>query len=185
MTKHIAEEALLALVDGAGAPSDRAHVEACESCAMRLDEARAGLELALRAEVPEPSALYWEAFRRNVGRMIDAEPRGRVLGWRRLLVLAAAAATVAVVALSVGHVPRPSGTLTPLASTAVVPAWSALPPTERDEGFAVLEGLATANAGLASWDEGRGLGSFLAGLTDQESQALADTLRGAGQEVEL
>jgi hypothetical protein len=162
-------------------PSDQAHVDACSTCASQLDEARAGLALALRAEVPEPSPLYWESLRRSVGRRIADEPR-RGQRWRWLLPLATATA-VAALALSVGHAPRHPAT--PVTRAGVVPAWSALPPAERDEALTVLEGLAVADTSLASWDEGRGLGSFLAGLTDEESQALAESLRREGQEGDL
>jgi hypothetical protein len=183
MTKHVGDEGLVALVEGGGMPSDRTHVDACSSCAGRLDEARAGLDLALRAEVPEPSPLYWEALGRSVDRRIDEEPR-RAARWRWLLPVATATAVVAL-ALSVGHAPRPSARPWPVTPARVVPAWSALPPTETDDALTVLEGLAVADTNLASWDEGRGLGSFLAGLTDEESQALAESLRREGQEGDL
>ena len=181
MTKHVGEAGLLALAEGGGMPSDQAHVDGCSSCAAQLDEAREGLALALGAEVPEPSPLYWESLRRNVGRRIDEEPR-RVTAWRWLLPLATAGAVVAV-ALSIGHAPRRPGA--PLTPASVVPAWSALPPSESDEALTVLEGLAVADTSLATWDEGRGLGSFVAGLSDEESQSLAESLRREGQEGDL
>jgi hypothetical protein len=180
MTKHVSEEELLTLLEGAGTPSDRAHVDACASCLARLEEARAGLDLAGRADVPEPSPLYWETLRRNVGRRIGEERWGAAARWGWLVPLAAAAATVAAVALSVGHAPAPSAR-----PTTVLEAWSALPPSDRDEGLAVLEAIAMADGDLASWEEGRGVESFVAGLSDEDSQALAEMLRRTGQEGDL
>ena len=45
----------------------------------------------------------------------------------------------------------------------------------------MLEGLAVADGDLGTLDEGRGVGAFLAGLSDEEYRALADSLREAGQ----
>jgi hypothetical protein len=59
-----------------------------------------------------------------------------------------------------------------------------LPPAEEDEALPVLEGLATG-AGVTPWDPEPGLGPFLAGLTDEESSALAEALRDEGREVKL
>ena len=61
-----------------------------------------------------------------------------------------------------------------------LPAWSPLPPAEEDEGLPVLEGLAAS--GGVDWDEGRGLGSYLEGLSDEDSAALARALRQNGGE---
>jgi len=49
----------------------------------------------------------------------------------------------------------------------------------------VLEGLAVADGGLGAWDEGRGLGAFVAGLSDEESNALVEALGDPGGGVEL
>jgi hypothetical protein len=72
----------------------------------------------------------------------------------------------------------------PAVSSEIVAAWSALPPTEEDEALPVIEGVAVAG-GEAAWDEGLGLGPFLAGLTDEESLALAEALGKPAQEVKL
>jgi len=140
-----------------------------------VEEARAALDLARGAEVPEPSPLYWEAMRRSVGRRIAEEPR-RPPRWAWLGPLAAAAAVLAVVALTTGRTHAPSGSPAP-----ALPAWSALPPAEDDPSLEVLEGLEVADGGLAELDTGRGVGAFLAGLSDDDYRALADSLRGAGQ----
>jgi len=75
MTRHLSDESLLRLAQGGSAEAERAHLSACGRCAERVEEARAGLTLARRADVPEPSPLYWEAMRRSVERRIAEEPR--------------------------------------------------------------------------------------------------------------
>lgn len=176
MTRHVSDESLPDLAEGGGSEADRGHAAACGACAARLEEARAALALARRAEVPEPSPLYWEAMRRNVGRRIGEEPR-RAPRWAWIAPVAAAAtAVVAVVILTTGRTHAPS-----VPPERTLAAWSALPPAEDDASLEVLEGLAVADADLAELDEGRGVGAFLAGLSDEDDRALADSLRRAGQ----
>jgi anti-sigma factor RsiW len=150
----------------------RAHAAACTECAARVEEARAGLALAGSADVPEPSPLYWEAMRRNVERRIAEEPR-RASRWAWLAPLAAAA--VAVVALTTGRVPAPAAAPEP-----TLAAWSALPPADEDVSLEVLEGLVVTTGDLGPLDEDQGMAAFLAGLSDEEGRALADSLRGQG-----
>src|SRR6185503_6868631 len=98
--RHVPEAGLIDLLEDGGSPSDRRHLDACASCAERLAVVRAGLGLARTTDVPEPSPLYWESFRRQVGQRIQTAPepsRHRFLLWGPAL--AAAAAVVAVVVL--------------------------------------------------------------------------------------
>jgi hypothetical protein len=142
-----------------------------------VDEAALGLALTHEAEVPEPSPLYWEAFRRQVGRRILSEDRTS-WRWRLVPLLAAAAALVVIVpSLKPGRAP---GSLAP-----VVPGWSALPPAEEDPGLVVLQGLAASNPELAPPREGRGLAELLGDLSEEESLALTDALRKKLKEGEL
>jgi hypothetical protein len=175
MMRHLSDESLLRLAQDEGEEAGRAHVLACARCAERVEEARAGLALARRADVPEPSPLYWEAMRRNVGRRIAEEPR-RSPGPGWLVPVLAAAAAVLVVALTTGRAHAPAA-LPP----ATLPAWSALPPVDDDTSLEVLEGVAIADGDLGTLDEGRGVSAFLAGLSDEEYRALATSLREAGQ----
>ncbi len=173
MTAHVADESVVDLALGGGSAQARAHAGSCETCARRVQEARAALELARGASVPEPSPLYWDALRSGVSRRI-AEDKPRTSGWAILLPLSAAAALVAV--LWGGPATRPP-TVEP-----TLPGWSALPAAEEDEGLRVLEGLALASGGgFGEWDEASGLGAYLAGLTDDETQALAERLRNGGR----
>jgi hypothetical protein len=173
MSTHVSDDALLDLALGEGAAAAREHAAACESCARRVAEARASLELARRSDVPEPSPLYWESMRRGVSRRI-AEEGARASRFQLLVPVAAAAALVAVL-LTAPAVRREGPVARPLE------AWSPLPAAEEDEGLQVLEGVALASGDLAEWDEARGLADTLAGLTDEESRVLAEALRERGQ----
>jgi hypothetical protein len=183
MRTHLTDKAMTDLLEGGGSPAEWAHVAACRECRSRLEEARLGLGLAVRADVPEPPGMYWEALRRNVGRRISEEavgkPRAR---WGWLAPLAAGVAVLAVVVVFVAGGREPVST-----PAQPVPAWSALPPVEEDEGLAVLAGLTTADSevGWTGWEEGQGLGAFVAGLSDEESEALVAALRVERPEGEL
>ena len=179
MNAHLSENELLDLTLGEGKDADRDHAFACAACGSRLAELRQGLALARKADVPEPSPLYWEALRRNVSRRIADAPRP-LAAWSRFLALASAAAVLAI-ALSSGRTSH-----TPVEGPApALPAWSALPPPEEDPGLAVLEGLAHADGDLTAWEEGRGLGAFLAELSETDERALVDTLRTGPEEGDL
>jgi hypothetical protein len=173
MTRHVADESLPDLASGLGSDAERSHAAACPACASRVAGVRSALQAARSVEVPEPSPLYWEAMRRSVGRRIDDEPRARA-SWAWLASLAGAAAVVAVVVLDTGRTRTPSSA-TPAPRLA---AWSALPAAEDDPSLVVLEGFASEEAGLAALDDARDLGTFLAGLTDEDDKTLADSLRG-------
>ncbi len=170
MTRHLSEERLFDAVDSGADAAERAHLEACAECRALRDEVRAGLALAREAEVPEPSPLFWEAFRRQVGRRIVAEERPRWRSW--LLPLAA---TAAVLAFVVPFVKGPASG--PAGGAPVLPAWSALPPAEEDEGLALLEGSGVAEADLAAVGEMKGLDEVLGDLSDEEQDAVAKLLR--------
>ncbi len=173
MPKHLTDESLIDLLEERAGSETRRHASECRLCEARLQDAQRGLELAQRAEVPEPSPLYWEHFRRQVGRRLEtAEPRrwpGFV--WGPLLATAAAAVAVALWVPGTtnerGRAPAP-----------LLPAWSALPPSESDEGLPVLAAVAPHAGELGVVADCRDLGSCLAELSDEESRALAEALRG-------
>lgn len=168
MARHVSDREMMQLLDSGGGPA-RDHVGACPACRLRLEDAREGLRAAQEAEVPEPSPLYWEAFRRQVGRRISEEPRG-FERWR----LAPAFALAAAVALAVfpqrlagpAH-PTPAGML---------PAWSALPPSDEDDGLAVLQ-VAVSLSEPGAVEGCHGVADCVVDLSDEESRALADVLR--------
>jgi hypothetical protein len=173
MTVHVSDEAVVDLALGAGTASERAHAESCEACARSVREAASALELARRAEVPEPSPFYWQALRHGVRQRI-AEERQETRRWGFLVPLAAAGAVLAV--LFSGPTLPVKGPLAP-----GLAAWSALPLEEEDDGLRVLEGLALSSDELAGWNRGEGLSAYLANLTDDESRVVAETLRERGQ----
>lgn len=169
MSRHLSEERLLDAAESVVETADRAHLEECEKCRALRDEVRAGLLLAREADVPEPSPLYWEAFRRQVGRRIS-EDRSHGRSW--LLPLAAAAAAAAFLIPLRGGV-GPKGT----SAAHVLPAWSALPPAEEDDGLVLLAGSGVAESDLAALAESRDVEEMLGDLSDEEQAAVGKLLR--------
>jgi hypothetical protein len=174
MTRHLSDEKLMDVLEGTGTLAERAHAAECPQCDASLSEARAVLALAVEAEVPEPPGAYWEVLRRHVGRRIGEERRavGR-LGW----LFPFAAATAIVAALYLGDHREPARPV-----PAPLPAWSALPPAEEDAGLAALSGV---NGDLAPWEESQGLGAFVAGLSDEETDTLVEALQQERGKAEL
>lgn len=172
MRTHLTEDMLAEALEGLGSAEARRHLAGCADCASRLDEARMGLELAQAAEVPEPPPLYWEVFRRQVGRRISEEAPARraVAFW-----LFPTLATLAVL-IAVGNLRGPSAS--PSGEPAVtLPAWSALPPADEDEGLEVLQALAAAGDPLDAALAPQTVAGALSQLSDEESEVLADALR--------
>ena len=171
---HVPEQRLLDVLEGRG-QTDQAHVEACAQCRARLSEARAGLALAAGAEVPEPSPLYWKSLRGQVSRRLDEERERRPAFWRRISLgpaLAAAAVLAGIVTFLpvAGRHPAPP-------PERPLPAWSALPPAEEDEGLDVLRAVAPAVADASVPAACAGVAECVIDLSDEESQVLADRLR--------
>jgi hypothetical protein len=179
MSRHLSEETLMDLVDGTAPSAARDHVAACEGCRARVAEAAEAWNIAQASAVPEPPDLYWEAFRRQVGRRIEGGGGGRA-PWRPLWLLplaAAAGLTALAVVRSPQAVPSPAPSV-----LEVLPAWSALPAPEDDEGLAALQAVAATGSDLAAGLERPGVHGILASLSDEESRALAERLRSDLQE---
>ena len=127
------------------------------------------------ADVPEPSPLYWDAFRRQVGRRSAEEPPARGLApvasrpW-----LAPAAAAVALLWRWSSRRERAAGAV----AAPALPAWSALPPREDDAGLDVLEVWPRRRRPRGRCRV-RGVADCLIGLSDEESLDLADALRAS------
>lgn len=166
MSTHLSEARLVDLLDGgSGAESDE-HLRSCAGCRAQLEEARAGLALALGAEMPEPSPLYWETFHRQVDRRLVG--RGRAWGrWLWPALAAAAAAGLVMVAL-----PQRAPDTPPPAH--VLAAWSALPAADDDPSLEIVESVAVH---LGPEAECEGLDECVADLSDEESGTLAALLR--------
>ncbi len=182
MSMHLADERLMEVMEDAADAEARAHVESCTACAKHLREARDGLALAREAEVPEPSPLYWEAFRRNLGQRIEDEGAARGWRWAALRpwgpgVLVPILATGASLDILVPALHRPVAT--PPSPIPVLAAWSALPPADQDDGLEVLEGVALADADLPAVGGERSTVESLADLSDDEARDVGDALRGS------
>jgi len=171
---HVPESRLLDVLEGRGG-TDQAHVDACAQCRTRLAEVQAGLALAAGAEVPEPSPLYWESLRRQVSRRLDEEGERRPALWRRIS-LGPTLAAAAVLAGIVTFLPLAGRQPAPVPERPL-PAWSALPPAEEDEGLDVLRAVAPAVADASLPAACGGVAECVVDLSDEESQVLADRLR--------
>jgi hypothetical protein len=169
MARHLSEDEIADALFERGSPARREHLQACSDCAGRLAVASEGLTVAREAEVPEPSPLYWEAFRRQVDRRIGAEGAPPRRAWLVPLATAAAIAVLAVPFL------RPPATDPP--KPASLPSWSSLPPAEEDDGLAVLRAVSLADSDLLSVRESRGMDDVLTDLSDDETVALTEALR--------
>jgi hypothetical protein len=175
MAGHVPEQRLLDVLEGTGVAA-RAHVEACAQCRARLAEAQAGLALAAGAEVPEPSPLYWESLRRQVSRRVDEQGARLPAFWRRISLGPALAAAAAVLVGIVTLLPVAGRLPSPLPERPL-PAWSALPPADEDEGLDVLRAVAPTVAEASPPAACVGVAECVADLSDEESQVLAERLR--------
>ncbi|MET0552116.1 MAG: hypothetical protein ABW221_03705 [Vicinamibacteria bacterium] len=172
MRVHLSEESTIDALHGEAPPDVRRHLESCPECGRRVALAREALALAADAEVPEPPPLYWETFRRQVGRRVAEEPRRGWLPW--LVPVLAAAAALLVATTFHGRLapaaPSPS-------AVASLPPWSALPPAEDDAGLAVLKAFEMTDGSLEAALPVESVEGTLADLSDDESADLADALR--------
>src|SRR5262249_5521988 len=131
------------------------------------------------AAVPDPAPSYWDLFRRRVAAGIAQPPAPARHGRLWTAGLLAAAAAVALVMV----VPLPTKVPVSGPAAPVLPAWSALPPAADDAGLVLLEHAAPVVAVAAPSLECPDLAACVAGLSDEESRALAEALRdqlGAG-----
>jgi predicted anti-sigma-YlaC factor YlaD len=168
---HIQDEDWITLVETGGDAEQRAHVAACDACRATLAEVREGWELAREAEVPEPSPLYWESFRRGVGRRIAQEAPRLRSGPRH--VRWALAATV-LISLSLSVVALREQMATREATLTTLPVWAPLGPSDEDPGLSVLEGLDVADLSQASCGD---VSLCLADASDEDGERVAQELQ--------
>jgi hypothetical protein len=172
---HVSDAEMMDVLEGTARGRVMAHVAGCAKCRGRLDEARGGLALAVPAEVPEPSPLFWDALRRRVSEGINATPAARPSRFALRPVLAGALVAAAAVAGVALLAPRTPVT-PPTSVAAALPAWSALP--EDDPNLEVLEGLETQVAdAVPATAECHDWAQCVAGLDEDEGRALATALR--------
>ena len=163
MSEHVRDDELMDAAEGLAAPEVRRHVEDCATCASRVAAATEAWELAAEADVPDPSPLYWEAFRGKVRRRVAAERKWIRAAW------APALAAAAVTAFAIAWLAPARGPATP---TPTLPAWSASLPAD-DELLALAALDDTAQAAAIGCT---GLSDCLSGLNEEETIALADVL---------
>jgi hypothetical protein len=173
MWGHPTEERLLELAEGGVQPETRAHVAACDACRAQVDDLRALLRELPAVDVPEPSPLYWDAFRRRIGERLDASP-APARRWSWLVGPALVAASAAVVAFVLPRGATLPGPSTPPSLAAVLPAWTPLPELEDDDGLAVLQAFASVD-GL-TLEECRGLDECAAEAGAHDAEGLARAL---------
>ena len=70
---HLTPTELIDLVDGTLAPPRHAHLAQCERCQADAAELMSVLAETQRAEVPEPSPLFWKQLSGRVRASIDAD----------------------------------------------------------------------------------------------------------------
>lgn len=108
--RHLSREELVEVADGTRPPSELAHLSACGACRQRVAQLRELMAVAARADVPEPSPLFWDHLSARVRDAVaregftaeSADSDGRVplwASWRAGIVAAALAAVLVVVAL--------------------------------------------------------------------------------------
>lgn len=81
---HLSVDERLALMDAAGEPS-HPHLADCARCRAEVASGRETLSELRRAEVPEPSPLFWEHFSARVAESVAAPPeplKRPWVGWR-------------------------------------------------------------------------------------------------------
>jgi hypothetical protein len=178
--QHLSDETLMNVLDGAEGGPAAQHVAACPACAARLADAQEGLALARAADVPEPAGVYWQSFPRQVARRLDAPPAAR-RSWP-LWAVRGVIAGVAVGAAAVTFLARPVSRPPPPTPAPALPAWSALPPAEKDAALPVLQALGPE---LDPALECGGVAECLAELTEEESQDLVQALRASVKESRL
>ncbi len=172
MWGHPADERLIDLAEGAGDERARQHLAACAACRAQVDELRATLLEVRAVDAPEPSPLYWQAFRREVTRRLDAPRPQTAARWWFVPALAAGMAAAVIV------LPRPWAEHGPAATqpvAATLPAWTPLPTVDEDDGLAVLQTFASGGA-LASVGECRDLTECAAELGERDREGLESVL---------
>lgn len=170
MWGHLSEERLLDVLEGNADAAACAHAEACPRCGERLESARGGLSLAREAgAIPEPSPLYWDAFGRQLDRLVLGGAGAWNWGWRPAF--ATAAALAVLIALVPGSPSREP------AAPRTLPAWSALPPVAEDASFALLLGLEAGEDEVAAESLRHGVAGVVGELSDAEQKRFAEALQ--------
>jgi hypothetical protein len=162
MKTHLDDDVLLDVMEGRAEAEAAGHARGCAECAARLAEAGEGLALAASADVPAPSPLFWTAMRSRIAAGLTAPPRRA----RAALFAPALFAAAAMIAAAL-YLPATS----PLAPR----------PTPIARSSPELEAVTVADAPLSVEElaECRDVEECVVSLSDEESRAVAETLRAA------
>jgi hypothetical protein len=175
MFGHLSRARLVEVAEGLGSPGALRHLADCSACRKQVEAAQGALGVAHQADIPEPSPLYWDAFRRQVGTRIASEVPARRHMAHRLLPTLAAMATVVALGLGLAvRQPRPVAVPSP---APMLPAWSALPSADDDVGLIAIEAMAPSAEDLNGAGPCHATYDCLGSLSDEESVALAQALR--------
>lgn len=163
MRDHPGDDVLLDVLEGAASVEATRHAGECAECARRIADVRVGLSMIGGADAPEPSPLFWDAFRGRVASAIEAPPARRRYSGFLLPAFLATAATVAVIAFlpNEASVPAPSP-----------PSWASAPAADE----AAIEGFPAA-VSAEEMVGCRDVAECVADLSDDESRAFAEALR--------
>lgn len=80
---HLSDVEIVDFVEDGLAPARAVHLEACDACRRRAQEARDALARAMEADVPEPSPLFWDSFSDRVREEIRGTTPGAAAPWRQ------------------------------------------------------------------------------------------------------
>src|SRR4029453_7026562 len=124
---HLSPEEFVDAAEGTRPEASLPHLAECDRCRRELADLRRTRAVAVDADVPEPSPLFWENLSARIGERIDAASGGS--WWQawirpRLLVpLSAAALLVLIVALAPqSRNARVTGPVVPTPTAAVEPS---------------------------------------------------------------
>jgi hypothetical protein len=107
--RHLTPAEFLDLAEAARPDGAEPHLAVCEVCRRQLAETREMMRTAAAVDVPEPSPLYWDHLSARVREAVANESRGgtresgtwtRLPAWRASLALAAVAAMLLGVAIT-------------------------------------------------------------------------------------
>jgi hypothetical protein len=124
---HLSPEEFVDAAEGTRTEASLPHLAECDRCRRELADLRRTMTVAVAAEVPEPSPLFWDNLSARIGERIDAEPdRGWWQAWLRprvLIPLSAVAVLALVAALAPGlRTARVAPPAAPFATAAVEPS---------------------------------------------------------------
>ena len=117
---HLSPEEFVDAAEGTRTDASLPHLAECDRCRGELADLRRTMAVAVDADLPEPSPLFWQHLSARVGERIDAEITNVGRTWwqasirpRLLVPLSAAALLVLIVALAPSfrsaRVPAPVG----------------------------------------------------------------------------